>query len=83
MAQDPHSSSQLTELYTGETAILCQLKMPKANVNRLLSLGFTPGVEISMMQNYGRGPLVVIVRGTRVALGRNEALGILVNCRKL
>ena len=83
MNRDPHSPSPLTDLFKGESAILCQLKMPKANANRLLSLGFTPGIEISMMQNYGRGPLVVNVRGTRVALGRNEALGILVNGRKL
>lgn len=83
MAHNPHSSSPLTDLFKGESAVLCQLIMPKVTVNRLLSLGFTPGVEISMMQNYGRGPLVVNVRGTRVALGRNEASGILVNSRKL
>jgi Fe2+ transport system protein FeoA len=75
--------SPLTELFTGERAVLFQFKMPKATVNRLLSLGFTPGVEISMMQNYGQGPLVVNVRGTRVALGRGEASGIFVNRRNL
>jgi Fe2+ transport system protein FeoA len=35
-----------------------------------------------MTQNYGRGPLIVIVRGTRVALGRSEAAKIVVE-RKL
>lgn len=78
MTHDTHLFSPLTELFIGERAVLFQLKMPKSTANRLLSLGFTPGVEISMMQNYGRGPLVVNVRGTRVALGRGEASDILV-----
>jgi Fe2+ transport system protein FeoA len=31
-----------------------------------------------MSQNYGRGPLIVTVRGTHVALGRMEAARIVV-----
>lgn len=83
MPHDTHFYSPLTELSSGERAVIFQFTIPNTTVNRLLSLGFTPGVEISMMQNYGRGPLVVVVRGTRVALGRSEALGILVNRRYL
>jgi len=29
-----------------------------------------------MVQNFGRGPLIVLVRGTRLALGRGEAAKI-------
>lgn len=83
MTHDTHLLFPLTDLFKGERAVLLKLNMPKSTVNRLLSLGFTPGVEISMMQNYGHGPLVVNVRGTRVALGRSEALGIFVNRRNL
>jgi Fe2+ transport system protein FeoA len=46
--------------------------------HRLTSLGFTPGAEINVVQNYGRGPLIVKVRGSRVALGRGEAQKIIV-----
>jgi Fe2+ transport system protein FeoA len=63
----------LSDLPTGERAILIQMGLAKAPSNRLVSLGFTPGVEIAVMQNFGHGPLVVNVRGTRVALGRTEA----------
>jgi Fe2+ transport system protein FeoA len=49
--------------------------------NRLISLGFTPGVEIQVLQNNGHGPLVVNVRDTRVALGRGEAHDIFVERR--
>ena len=46
--------------------------------NRIYELGFLPGSEITMLENYGYGPVLVTVRGTRVALGNREASRILV-----
>lgn len=40
---------------------------------RMAALGFTPGAEVTMVQNFGHGPVIVAVRGTRIALGRGEA----------
>jgi ferrous iron transport protein A len=45
-------------------------------VGRLAALGFTPGARIRMMQNFGHGPLIVLVRDTRLALGRGEAMKV-------
>jgi Fe2+ transport system protein FeoA len=45
------------------------------------SMGFTPGVEVHIIQNFGYGPLIAGVRDTRVALGRNEAGRIQVRVR--
>jgi ferrous iron transport protein A len=47
-------------------------------VSRLAALGFTIGAEVTMVQNFGHGPLIVLVRDTRVALGRGEAAKVLV-----
>jgi Fe2+ transport system protein FeoA len=47
-------------------------------LSRLASLGFTPGARLRVVQNFGRGPIIVNVRDTRVALGRGEAEKILV-----
>jgi Fe2+ transport system protein FeoA len=47
-------------------------------LRRLASLGFTPGVHLEVIQNYGHGPIIVRLRDTRVALGRGEAEKILV-----
>lgn len=47
-------------------------------LSRLASLGFTPGADLRVVQNYGHGPIIVNLRGTRVALGRGEAEKILV-----
>ncbi len=63
----------LADLKAGQHATLAEIHAEREVACRLSSLGFTPGVEIQMTQNYGHGPLLVLVRGTRVALGRQEA----------
>lgn len=63
----------LSELKIGELASLYEIQAGRNVTCRLTSLGFTPGVMIEMIQNYGHGPVVVSLRDTRVALGRNEA----------
>ena len=68
----------LTELSVDHHATISAFHIGNVEATRLVSLGFTPGAEVSMTQNYGRGPLIVTVRGTRVALGRVEAAKILV-----
>lgn len=68
----------LSDLITGECATIVSIRHGFGISHRLSSLGFTPGVEILMVQNIGHGPLVVNVRGTRVALGRHESRSILV-----
>jgi Fe2+ transport system protein FeoA len=68
----------LNSLAKGEHAIVHTLSGGRAVSNRLVSLGFTPGVELDMVQNFGHGPLIVALRGTRVALGRGEAEKIIV-----
>jgi len=68
----------LAELKTGEHAAFVRMAAEKGVASRLTSLGFTPGVDIQMTQNYGRGPIVVTVRGARVAMGRSEALSTFV-----
>jgi ferrous iron transport protein A len=68
----------LTELSVDHRAKVLDFHFGAAEATRLVSLGFTPGAEVRMAQNYGRGPLIVMVRGTRVALGRFEAAKIVV-----
>ena len=67
------STLPLTDMKTGEHAILEEIHTERAVTARLSSLGLTPGVDVEMTQNYGHGPLVITVRGTRIAMGRREA----------
>ncbi len=68
----------LDAMKKGEHAVFLAINAERGITSRLTSLGFTPGVALEMTQNYGRGPLLVTIRGTRVALGRQEAQCILV-----
>jgi ferrous iron transport protein A len=73
------SNQSLAQLPAGARATILAFTDGRAVTNRLASLGFTPGVEVGMAQNFGRGPLIVTVRGTRVALGRGEAEKIFIH----
>jgi len=70
--------TSLDALVPGEHGTVLSFTDDRLVTNRLASLGFTPGVAVNMTQNYGHGPLIVTVRGTRVALGRDEAAKIFV-----
>jgi ferrous iron transport protein A len=67
------SRFRLTELKTGESATVGQLVGGARFRSRLAALGFTPGAQITMLQNIGYGPLIVRLRDARIALGRGEA----------
>jgi Fe2+ transport system protein FeoA len=70
----PRSGSvPLSALHTGEQGIVATMAGGKGLLCRMTSLGFTPGAEVTVMQNYGRGPLIARVRDARIALGRGEA----------
>lgn len=72
----------LSELASGEEATFVDLHGGWGIRGRLTSLGFTPGVPVLMVQNFGWGSVIVELRGTRVALGRHEARRILVERKK-
>ena len=63
----------LSDLSTGERGVVIQLQGGRGLISRMASLGFTPGAGVTVVQNFGRGPLIVRVREARVALGRGEA----------
>ncbi|UCH87285.1 MAG: FeoA domain-containing protein, partial [Dehalococcoidia bacterium] len=63
----------VSELRPDEVGIIADLSGGRSFMARLLALGCSPGTEIKVVHNSGHGPLIVSVRGTRVALGRGEA----------
>jgi Fe2+ transport system protein FeoA len=68
----------LSDLPAGERALIRVLRGGRGFSTRLAAMGVTPGVEVTVVQNFGRGPMIVTVRDTRIALGRGEALKVLV-----
>jgi Fe2+ transport system protein FeoA len=53
-------------------ACLRCLQVDRCVVHRLLEMGLTPGAEVRVVQDAG-GPMLLSVRGSRVALGRDLA----------
>ena len=70
---------QLVELEPGKKAIIRRLDGGRAILSRLAALGFTPGAVVTVIRNSDHGPLLVSLRGSRVALGRGEAAHIFVS----
>ncbi len=68
----------LNRLGYQERGFVRSLNGGHAFVSRLAALGFTPGAPVTMVQNRGRGPMIVMVRDCRIALGRGEAAKVMV-----
>lgn len=63
----------LSDLPAGASGIVRRFSGGQNFTARLAALGFMPGTEVMVVQNYGCGPMIVAVRGARLALGRGEA----------
>lgn len=68
-----NSAVPLNTLRAGESGTVAEIYGGHHLRSRMLTLGLTPGAGVTVLQNYGHGPLIVRVRDTRVALGRGEA----------
>ena len=59
-------------------AVVRQLRGGRELTGRLSAMGLAVGAQLVVLQNSGRGPMLVNVHDTRIALGRGEALKVLV-----
>jgi ferrous iron transport protein A len=73
-----HDVLPLGDLPSGESGTIVDLAGGRTFVARCLALGCTPGTRVFMERNGNRGPVIVVVRGTRIALGRGESLRLFV-----
>ena len=73
-AQTKLSDARLSKGYR-----IDRLEGPDTDCHRLLDLGFTPGEPVAVVRSTPLGdPLVVVVRGTQLALRKREAAWIVV-----
>lgn len=63
---------------TGNRYKVLDMELPVNIEKRLEALGMTSGTSIAVLNSKSRGVLIVKVRGTRFALGRNITKNILV-----
>jgi ferrous iron transport protein A len=63
----------LSQVPVGGHVLIRSLRGGAAFIGRMAAMGFSIGTEVTVLRNPARGPLIVMVRSTRVALGRGEA----------
>lgn len=73
--------SMLSSLEKDQTAVVSGLTGGQRFISRISAMGFTPGTPVTMVQNMGRGPVLVYLRDTQVALGRGEAAKVQIERR--
>ena len=72
----PKSVTSLSNLAPGEVGTVVDLGGGREIASRLAVLGLAPGGEVTVVQNYGHGPVIVLARSTRIALGRGQAMKV-------
>ncbi|MHB0876316.1 MAG: FeoA family protein [Anaerolineae bacterium] len=68
----------LASLEAGESGLVVGCASGQKCLSRLAAMGFTPGARVTMISNYRHAPVLVLVHGSRVALGRGEATKVFV-----
>ncbi|MCX6031893.1 MAG: transcriptional repressor [Chloroflexi bacterium] len=71
-------ATPLSSLQPGDAGVVAGLAGGSGLGARLAGLGFAPGTELKVLQARAHGPLIVLLRDTRVALGAGEASQVLV-----
>ncbi len=63
----------------GSSGIIIHVKGGRGLVRRLAELGLTQGTRIKVLKETGYGPMLIEVRGSRLAIGRGVAAKIFVD----
>lgn len=69
----------LLQLKMGQQGVLKDIEWGQKLKHKLYDMGLTPGTTISIISSSGRGPLIIGVRGSRLAIGRGIGAKITVN----
>jgi ferrous iron transport protein A len=75
---NPSPTLSLDQLPKGTIAVVRRLRGGSELASRFAAMGLTEGARLVVLQNTGHGPMLVNVRDTRIALGRGEAIKVLV-----
>ncbi|PUA31305.1 MAG: ferrous iron transport protein A [Candidatus Terraquivivens tikiterensis] len=69
----------LAMLPENKEAVVVEVNGGMGLTRRLSEMGFTYGAKVRVLHSTPPGPILVIVRGSRIALGRGAAMKIIVS----
>ena len=78
-SEELKSAIPLAFLSEGDEAEIVGISGGGGLTQRLVDMGFTPATRVRVLKSSPPGPMLVSVRGSRIALGRGVAMKILVN----
>jgi len=78
-SEELKSAIPLAFLSEGDEAEIVEISGGGGLTQRLTEMGFTPATRVRVLKSSPPGPMLVSVRGSRIALGRGVAMKILVN----
>jgi ferrous iron transport protein A len=59
----------LNMVHPGEEVKIVSVRAGRGLSQRLADMGLTPGTLLTVINSYGAGPVLINLRGTRLALG--------------
>lgn len=69
---------RLTQARTNVNLIFTSLEGGCGATQRLTDMGLIPGERLKILHNSGHGPVTVLIKGAKVALGHGLAVKIIV-----
>jgi DtxR family Mn-dependent transcriptional regulator len=76
---DETEISKLSEMGTGTYMIRFLTSPEPETISRLCSLGLIPGLPVKVLRKISNGPIVIEMKDTQIALGRDVAESLLVS----
>jgi ferrous iron transport protein A len=77
-----NTSVPLTMVGHGESAILVTIQASGGLTRRLTDMGLVPGTTLRVINSHMSGPVLIDVKGYRLALGHGIAQKIMVDIKK-
>lgn len=76
---EPNNVRPLSTVRSGERVKLAGIEAGRDLHSRLIAMGLAPNVEITVVRNHHPGPFVIMVKNSRMVLGRGMAHKIMVS----
>ena len=67
---------RLDELNENAMAVISAVEGDTRTVNRMTSIGLTPGCHVTVIKNDKRRPLLIYLRDTVIAVNKKECKGV-------
>lgn len=68
----------LSDLEDNTEATIIKIRSGKRFKKRMEDLGFLPDTKIKKISDIYRGPVLISIKGSKIAIGRGEAVKVLV-----